>query len=163
MASVLSSLLSIHAIGDMTPSSPLEGKIQGQVSSELRLVQGTGSGQADRVIHVSGTLAGSATQTYDLLAAGGLKDILGQAVDADELKVLVIQCHTGSIAFEGQAGANDLACFKASGDGILLPAGGVAAFSLGPVGQNVTANSRFQVRDTSTTGATYTLHIVVAQ
>ena len=98
-----------------------------------------------------------------LLAAGSLEDIIGQAIDADEAKALVVLCTDGEIKVTGAA-ANGLGCFTAASEGNALSEGQFVAIGLGKAGLDVTVNSKFDITETSGTAtAAYTLGLIVAQ
>ncbi len=167
MASNLSALLLISAEANIVPSSPYEGPgvraTLNNGSSGARLTDGTGSGQADRVYRKSGTLAASATDTINLLAAGSLTDALGQAIDLDELKQLVVKCVTGSIKVV-RPSSNGLTFFVAANDGINLSAGQTNATDFGAGGLALSTNATFEITDTAGgSGSTYELYLVGAQ
>lgn len=166
--STLTARLEIKAAADLTPAAPHSqpvGHTLENATGGRGWRNGTGSGQVDRVWLQNGTLAAGATDSYDLLAAGSLTDVLGQAIDADELKGLVIRCATGQITLEAP-GANGLGLFKAAGDGVTLSAGHTLAVDFGGAGLDVTTGSRFDVDDSGgvgSTGSTYSLWLTVAQ
>lgn len=164
--STLSARLHILASADLTPAAPQSKPIGHKIENAnggQGWRNGTGSGQVDRVYHISGSLSSGATDAYDLLAAGSLTDILNQAIDADELKGLVLKCVTGAIEMTANA-TNGIGLFKAASDGINLSAGDTVAFSLGAAGLDVTTDSKFNITEaTSGAAATYELWLIVAQ
>jgi hypothetical protein len=157
-----------HIVGraDLQPASPFSqsiGHTLENVTGGEGWRNGTASGQVDRVYMVSGSLGSGATDAYDLLAAGSLTDALGQAIDADELKALILRCDTGAIEMTANA-TNGIGLFKAASDGINLGAGNTAGFSFGAAGLDVTTDSKFNITEaTSGAAATYTLWLIVAQ
>jgi len=162
MATELAAELTINARTTLYGSDPITEGTAGDRLSTRRWTQGIASGNVDRRYLVDGTLAGSATDSYNLLAAGSLTDDYGQAIDADELKGLVLKCVTGQITFLAP-GANQLGCFNAAADGIILAAGQTMALDFGAGGLDVTVNSLFDVDDSGGAGSTYELWLIVAQ
>jgi hypothetical protein len=164
--STLSARLHIEARADLTPAAPYAQSVGHTLENETGGAgwrNGTGSGQVDRVYMVSGSLSSGATDAYNLLAAGALTDVLGQAIDADELKGIVLKCDTGSIEMTAAA-SNGIGLFKAASDGINIPTGATVAWSLGAGGLDVTTDASFNVTEaTSGAAATYTLWLIVAQ
>lgn len=164
--STLSARLVVKASADLQPDAPYSlaiGHVLENATGGRGWKQGTGSGQVDRVYQVNGSLSSAATDSYNLLAAGSLTDVLGQAIDADELKALVLKCETGDIAL-GAPASNFLGIFNAANDAILLTAGQSVAFDLGATGIDVTTNASFDVAETSgAAAATYSLWLIVAQ
>jgi hypothetical protein len=160
--STLAARLVINALADLQPAAPFAQDIGHRVEYANGWKQGTASGQVDRVYMVSGSLSASATDSYDLLAAGSLTDVLGQAIDADELKGFVLRCDTGTIECTGEA-TNPIGIFKAGGDGFNLSTGAIAAFSYGAAGIDVTTDSKFDITEAVGSTATYTLWLIVAQ
>ena len=110
MSTSLATLVQIRALAELSPASPLTGAVKGEIVSEQRTTNGQGSGQADRAYFASRSLSASATHTYNVLAAGSLTDLLGQAIDLDEIKGLAVECLTGAIKVVGGA-SNALAAF----------------------------------------------------
>jgi hypothetical protein len=114
----------------------------------------------DRVYEKDGTLGAAAVDTYDVLAAGGLKDLQSRAIDLDELKALTLVCVTGSIKLLAPA-TNFLPLFGATGDFINLTAGQTQAFDFGAAGLSLGASGKFNVVDTAGgAGSTYSLMFV---
>lgn len=149
--------------GEITPATPRDGALGATLengSGGARWTNGQASGMVDKVYRAEGTLAASATDAYDLLAAGALNDLLGAAVDLDELKALTIVCVTGSIKILAP-GANFLPIFGAAGDYILLTAGQTIGFDFGAAGLSLGTSSKFSVVDTAGgAGSTYSLMFV---
>ena len=158
----------LHIVGraDLQPAAPFSQSIGHKLENATGgegWRNGTASGQVDRVYMVSGSLSSGATDAYNLLAAGSLTDALGQAIDADELKALILRCDTGTIEMSGDA-TNPIGIFKAGSDGINLTTGATVGFSYGAAGLDVTTDSKFNVTEaTSGAAATYTLWLIVAQ
>ncbi len=147
------------------PSSPHEGnpvldRVENVAGGE-RWTHGAGSGQIGKAYRKSGTLGVSATDAFNLLAAGALTDVYGQTIDADELKAIVVRCVTGSIRFLATAGT-PLGCFGAAGDYLTLAAGHTLGLSFGATGLDVTTNSLFSITDGGA-GSTYELELIVAE
>jgi|DEB0MinimDraft_10_1074344.scaffolds.fasta_scaffold01141_9 hypothetical protein len=163
--STVAARLHINAAADLTPATPhskpighnLENATGGQGWRN-----GTASGQVDRVLRENYTLGASATDSFNLLAAGSLTDMIGQAIDADELKGLVIKCTSGEVTLEAPA-SNGLGFFKAAQDGIVLASGQTLALDLGAAGLDVTTNASFDVTDSGGAGSNYELWLVLAQ
>ena len=89
--------------------------------------------------------------------------MLGQTIDADELKSLVLKVTAGAIKLEAPA-ANFIGIFADASDVILLANGTTIAFDWGAAGLTLGANASFDI--TETTGAataSYELWLVVAQ
>jgi len=155
MSTSLATLVQIRALAELSPASPLTGAVKGEILSEQRTTNGQGSGQADRAYFASRSLSASATHTYNVLAAGSLTDLLGQAIDLDEIKGLCVECLTGAIKVVGGA-SNALGAFTGSGDGLLLTAGQSMGVEFGAAGLAVGSNGTFEVTETSgSAGATY--------
>ena len=165
MASTASAELTIRFLTTMTPDTTtgITGDQHGDVEQTDRWTQGTGSSQVDRAYKRVRTIGIGATDSYNLLAAGSLEDIIGQAIDADEAKALVVLCTDGEIKVTGAA-ANGLGCFTAASEGNALSEGQFVAIGLGKAGLDVTVNSKFDITETSGTAtAAYTLGLIVAQ
>jgi hypothetical protein len=112
------------------------------------------------------TIGSGATDTYDLLAAGGLIGPLGELIDLDELKGLALRVTSGEVKFI-RHGANGLAMFTSNNEGLQLKsAGGLRAVVLdfGPDGLDVTTDSKFEIVETSgLASATYELAFIGAK
>lgn len=166
MASSSSALLRLRMVIEAIPdSATADGALEKVIENATngrRWSQGTASGQVDRVYYVEGSLASGASDSYDLLAAGSLTDILGQAIDADELKGLIVIPVTGAIRVNATA-SNAIGLFDHASDLINVPGGGLA-FDWGAAGLDVTTNSKFEITEsTSAATATYKLAVIVAQ
>ena len=168
MATESTALLQILAHASLVPDSAVDPGAEGELvlnidngSTGERWSTGTGSGEIDRILMRTRAITASATQSYNLLAAGSLTDALGQAIDADELKGLVVECVTGAIAIEAPAAAF-LPIFADASGSILLSAGHYFAMSFGAAGLDVTAGASFDITDTSGTSS-YKLWAVIAQ
>lgn len=165
MATSVAAHLRILGLADITASSPytlpVQAKLENATGGE-RWTNGIASGNVDRVYQVAGTLGAGGTDNYDLLAAGSLTDVFGQAIDADELKGIVVKCVTGEITLEAPV-ANGLGFFKAASDGVVLSAGQTIGVSFGAGGLDVTTNSKFDIDDSGGAGSTYSLWLIVAQ
>ncbi len=165
MATSAAALIRILGSATLSADSPYSGPVSAELENNTngrRFKNGTGSGQVDRVYQVDGTLGAGATDDYDLLAAGSLTDVYGQAIDADELKAIVIKCNTGEVSFQGNA-SNQLSLFTSASQGIVLGAGATAGFDLGAAGIDVTTNSKFEILDSDGGGSTYSLWLICAQ
>lgn len=168
MATV-AALLQIIAEGATIPAPADDPGAGGTVTQDLtnqtggrRWTDGTGSGQVDRVYKRVRTMTSGETQSYDLLAAGSLTDALARAIDADELKGLVIKCTSGSIALEAPA-TGFIPIFSDATDLLLLSAGHTVAFEFGAAGVDVTSASKFDIVEKAASTAAYTLWLIVAQ
>jgi hypothetical protein len=162
MATSLASLISIRALAELSPGAPQTGAVKGEIAVDTRTSDGQGSGQADRAYFAERSLSSGATHTYNVLAAGSLTDLLGQAIDLDEVKTIAVQCLTGAIKVEG-GGSNVLGCFTGANEGVNLSAGQVFALSLGAAGVSVGSNGTFVVTETASSTASYRILIVGAQ
>ena len=163
MAIVASARMIISLLGATSPASPRFGELSRTLengSGGARWTHGQASGMIDHVYQVDGTLAAAATDSYNTLAAGSLTDLLGGAIDLDELKAFVLVCNTGSIKFVAPA-ANFLSLFVAATDGINLTAGQAIGLDLAAAGLAVGANGKFDITDTfGGAGSTYSLMFV---
>ena len=166
MASTAEAAIIVQLLSSMTPDTAtgITGKQRGNVEQSDRFTQGIASGNVDRCYKRirSGRGAG-ATDNYDLIAAGSLEDLIGQAIDADELKGIVVLCTDGELKVTGAA-ANQLGCFTAASEGIKLAEGQWVALGLGAGGLDVSTNSKFDITETGgATPADYDLGFIVAQ
>ena len=163
MAAVSSARLVISLVASTVPASPVAGELTASLengSGGARWTDGQASGMIDRAYRVEGTLAAAAVDTYDVLAAGSLRDINGAVIDLDEIKGLVLKCNTGSIKFLAPA-ANFLTFFGATGDYINLTAGQMIAVDFATAGTLLTTNSKFNVVDSfGGSGSTYSLMFI---
>ena len=165
MASSLSASLIIKAQAELVPSSPAAGAVLAELSNATGgtfWTPGQGSGQIDRVYLASVSLTSGQTVNYNTLAAGSLLDALGQAIDLDELKGLVVKCNTGSIKIDAPA-ANFIGIFSDASDLIRLTAGHVIAFDFSAAGLDVTTNSKWDIVETASSTASYTIMFWGAQ
>lgn len=90
---------------------------------------GTGANQADSIFSDQRTLTDAANETLNFLAAGSLEDKLGEAIDYDILKAIVIKnTSTDASLIIGATGAGQMAIFGANTESIILPPGGVFEF-----------------------------------
>ena len=163
--STLSARLQITALADLAPDAPHSQTIGHTVENApggRGWRQGTGSGEVDRVYLETNTLESGAAKVYDLGLSGGLKDVLGQTIDADELKGLAITCTAGGVAFDGWA-SNSIDFFEDNNHGVILSAGQSLAVDFGPDGLDVTTDSNFRITENASTSSTYTLWLIVAQ
>lgn len=163
--STLSARLHILALADLEPSTPHTQTIGHTVDNApggRGWRQGTGSGQVDRVYLEANTLSSGASKVYNLTAAGGLTDVLGQAIDADELKGLVIRCAVGQVTVDGSA-SQTLPFFEDNNHGVVLSAGHTMAVDFGAAGLDVTTAANLRVTETAATSSSYTLWFIVAQ
>ena len=155
----------VHMIleAEGVPASPVTGALKALGEVETRWTQGTGSGNVDRIyMRERSALGAGATDSYNLLAAGSLEDIHGQAIDADELKALYLIPTSGSIRLEAPA-ATILPIFNDATDVLNVPSFGLM-FNWGAAGLTIGTDGSFDV--TETTGAAtadYTLVFICAQ
>lgn len=171
MATKLAALLTIVATADLASDPAADpggtGTVRQTVENNTngrRWTQGTASGQADRVYKKLGSLAGSGSDSFNLLAAGSLTDILGQSIDADELKAIAVKCKTGEITFKATA-TNGISLFTAASEGLKLSAGQMVGVDLGDAGIDVTTNAQFEIAEAGSpaAAATYEVWALVAQ
>ena len=161
----LSARLQITAHADLTPDAPHSQTIGHAVENATGgrgWRQGTGSGEVDRVYLETNTLPADGAKSYNLANGGGLLDVLGQSIDADELKGWVIKCTDGEIAIHGHASAS-LPFFEDQNHGVKLWAGQTLAVDFGAAGLDVTTGKHFEISERASAPATYTLWLIVAQ
>lgn len=161
----LSARLQITAQADLAPDAPHSQTIGHAVENATGgrgWRQGTGSGEVDRVYLETNTLSSGTFKLYDLALAGGLEDVLGQTIDADELKGLCIKCTAGQVTLDGHA-TNSINFFEDNNHGVVLSAGQTLGVDFGPAGLDVTTDCNFRVTETGATSSTYTLWLIVAQ
>lgn len=165
MSTSLSVSLRIIAQADLTPSSPITGAILARLENATGgrfWTQGTSVGNADRVFLTDMTLTAGQTVSYNTLAAGALTDIYGQAIDLDELKGLIVLCNTGAIKIDAPA-ANFIGIFADASDLIKLGATHCFAMDFGATGLDVTTNSKWDIVETASAAATYSIMFWGAQ
>lgn len=151
----------LATVDTLAPSTPTA--VPHKADGSQRWTNGTGSGKVDRVYHATGALVASASVTFNLLAAGALKDPNNVTVDLDELKGLVVKCLTGTFEVVA-ASANGLACFTGASEGIVLTAGQSFGINLGATGLVIGSNASLTLTELSTTlGATYEIELVGAE
>lgn len=163
--STLAARLQITAHADLAPDAPHSQTIGHTVENApggRGWREGTGRGEVDRVYLEANTLGSGASKVYDLKAAGALTDVLGQTIDADELKGLAIKCATGQITVDGSA-SGTIPFFETNNHGVILSAGHTLAVDFGSVGLDVTAASNLRVTETAATSSSYTIWLIVAQ
>lgn len=107
----------------VSESSRLDGNYTANFVKSLAvaLTEGTGSGQANKVYSISGTLSTSATSDIDL--SGSLTDMVGNAQVFTGIKALVIvnRCTTTGVQLQVGAGSNPwISWLIATGDGIKI-------------------------------------------
>jgi hypothetical protein len=154
--------LVLEAIPDSATADGALRKVIENATTGARWAQGTGSGQADRVYYAEFSFTSGQTRSFDLLAAGSLVDILGQAIDADELKAMAIIPTSGSLRLEAPA-TGFISLFSDATDLLNLPSR-ATFFDFGNTGIDVTTNSKFDITE-ATGGATAgcKLAFIVAQ
>jgi len=114
---------------------------------------GTGANQVDVIYADTHTLTLGSTITIDLLAGtpGSLLDIFGRALTMDALKLLYIKnTSADSGLWIGGQGADDLLIFKAVGDIIYVPPGGIFLWSdPSAAGIDTTTQTDLKIQDDS--------------
>lgn len=171
MATNLAVRVIVSILCDFLPTAPAEGPPPrlslNNGTDGARLVNGTGSGQANQPYMrdrggVDADLLAGATDSYNVLAAGALVDMYGTAIDLDEVKALMVVCDLGAIKVVGGA-ANPLGCFTGAGEGFKLASGQSCLLDLGATGLTVGASGTFEITETTTANpAQYRLILVGA-
>lgn len=159
MPTSLAVSLRIIAQADLTPSSPITGAILARLENATGgryWTQGTSTGNASQCYLADVTLTSGQTNNYNTLAAGALVDTGGATVDLDELKGLIVVCNTGAIKIDAPA-ANFIGIFADATDKIRIGAGQCVAFDFGPGGLDVTTNSKWDIVETASAAATYSI------
>lgn len=159
MAVVTSARLLISLRGVTVPASPVEGEASRTLENGnggARWTDGQASGQVDRVYQSDEALTSGQTVTYDLLAAGSLKDMQGRAVDLDEIKAFELVCVTGAIKLVAPA-SNFIPLFGAAGDFLALSAGQTLALDFGAGGLSLGTSGKFNVVENAGGAATYSI------
>ena len=149
----------LSVIASVTPASPRIGALLASLSVSTdgeKWTSGNGSGQADTVYIASGSLTSGGSVSYNTLAAGALLDIDKATVDLDELKGIMVVCLTGSIKVDAPA-ANFAPFFGTASDFIPLTAGECWVRTFGAVGRDVQTNSKWDIVETASSNATYTI------
>jgi hypothetical protein len=165
MSTSLAVSLRIVAQADLTPSSPITGAILARLENATGgryWTQGTSTGNASQCYIADVTLSSGQTVNYNTLAAGALVDTGGATVDLDELKGLIVLCNTGAIKIDAPA-ANFIGIFADATDKIRIGAGQCVAFDFGPGGLDVTTNSKWDIVETASAAATYSIMFWGAQ
>jgi len=91
---------------------------------------GVVANKADSLFHDERTLTDAQSEILNFLAAGSLKDKLGEVIDWDILKALVIKnTSTEAGLIIGATGAGQMAIFGANTESLVLPPGGVFIFT----------------------------------
>ena len=160
MPTSLTSRLQISATGSLQPDSPNTGSVLAQIVADLQLTPGSGAGKADQVYRVNGSLSSSGSDTYNVLAAGGLKSPLNETIDLDEVKVIVVKCLTGTVNVEAAA-SNGLGCFTGAGEGVKLAAGQIFALGLGSGGVAVGSAGSLTVAEAGSPAAAATYELLI--
>ncbi len=100
-SAVLDARLVFEEVGDPTIDpgaiSSAVGNVEAQAGGR-RWTNGTGLGKVGAAYKRIRTIGSGATDTYDLLAAGGLQTPLGRPIDLDELKALSLQVTSGDVS-----------------------------------------------------------------
>lgn len=154
------SRVQISATASIQPSTPNTGSILAAVTADLQLTPGTGSGKADQAYRVDGSLSSSGSATYNVLAAGSLTTPLGEAVDMDEVKAIIVKVLTGTVNVEAAA-SNGLACFTGAGEGVKLSAGQWVALGLGAGGVGVGTAGSLTVAEAGSPAAAATYELLI--
>jgi hypothetical protein len=172
MANSYSALIVIECTAeetlDATAGDGASGAMRGSVVNATggrRFSNGTGSGKIGKWYKAVLAFTSGQTKSYDLLAAGSLTTPDGVAIDADELKVMVIQCDTGEFQLAAPA-ANFLAIFSDASDVLNLNSiGGLRCIGMdfGPDGLDVTTNSKLDLIETGSAPATGSIIFGVAE
>lgn len=98
------------------------------LTNRIRLSDGTGADQADRIFHDTRTLSASATEDLDL--AGVLADALGTTLTFARVKAVIVsaaEANTNNVQVTRPA-SNGVPLFLAASDGIAVRPGGVFAW-----------------------------------
>jgi len=141
--------LTIDLQAEARPDTPRAGRVQGNLhngSKGRAWTNGTSSGEIGQVYRARHTIAAGVTVSFDTLAAGGLLDILDDAVDLDELKWLYIKVTSGSVRF-GASDSNFLDFFETDDARVHIFAGQAICIDFGAAGLDVTTNSKFDITD----------------
>lgn len=173
MSSTFSALLNarlvFEEVSDPAVAPGVSASAQGTVEASTggrRWSNGAGSGQIGAAYRTMATIGSGATDSYDLLAAGGLIGPLGEPIDLDELKGLALRVTSGEVKFIRHS-SNGIALFTSNNEGLQLKsAGGLRAVVLdfGPDGLDVTTDSKFEIVETSgAASATYELAFIGAK
>ena len=162
---IASARLVISLRGEIAPLATRDGIVGRTLengSGGARWTNGQASGMVDVVYQKDGTLAAAVTDSYNVVGAGGLSDLLGGAINLKQLKALVLICNTGSIKLVAPA-ANALSIFGAATHFFNLTAGQMIALDLGVLGITVSTNGKFDITDTfGGAGSTYSLEFIGA-
>lgn len=149
----------LSVIASVTPASPRTGALLAALSAYTdgeKWTSGNGSGQADTIYIGAGSLGSGGSVSYNTLAAGALLDIDKATVDLDELKGIMVVCLTGAIKIDAPA-ANFAPFFGTASDFIPLAAGEVWVRTFGAAGRNVQTDSKWDIVETASSTATYTI------
>lgn len=141
--------LTIDLQAEARPDTPRAGRVQGNLDNGSKgraWTNGTGSGEIGQVYRARHTIAAGVTVNFDTLAAGGLLDILNDAVDLDELKWLYIKVTSGRVEVVAPA-MDRIDFFKHPTDAINIAAGQAICIDFGAAGLDVTTNSKFDITD----------------
>lgn len=154
------SRVQISATASIQPSTPNTGAILAAITADLQLTPGSGAGKADQAYRVDGSLTASGSDTYNVLAAGALKTPLGETVDLDEVKAVIVKCLTGTVNVEAAA-SNGLGCFTGAGEGVKLAAGQIFALGLGSGGVTVGSAGSLTVAEAGSPAAAATYELLI--
>lgn len=133
------------------------------MTENVSFALGTGANQANQLFQDQRSLADAANETLNFLAAGALEDKLGETIDLDELRALVIHNNsTDASLIIGGAAANALGIFSDSSDKLVLPPLGVFIW-LAPdaSGLDVTTNSQLKLEHNGDGSSALVYDIVV--
>lgn len=166
---VMSILLQADEILDPTTGSFVTGTHAALVENETggrRWGNGGASGGIQKCYKRTRTITSGSTDNYNLLAAGSLSTPAGVAIDADEIKGLVLKVTSGAIRLEAPA-ADFLGIFADANGAIKMAAtGGLRCLALdfGPDGLSLGTSSKFDITEISgAASAVYELIIIVAE
>jgi len=138
----LDSRINVAVIANLT--SPLDlatGSVPLSQSADVPLINGTGSGQADRIWHDQRTIAASGTDSLDL--KGSLLDAFGAAFTPAKLKAIYVKAasaNTNNVVIT-RPSSNGVPWASAAGDAVPVLPGGVIAWVAPGAGITVTADT----------------------
>jgi hypothetical protein len=112
------------------------------LSRSVPLLNGTGTGQADKVFADTRTIAASTTDSLDL-AGGGLLDLLGAALTFAKLKAVLLWAAAGNTnnVVVTRPASNGVPIFSAAGDALPVLPGGMFGWVAPGAGVTVTAGT----------------------
>jgi hypothetical protein len=140
-------------------SSLSDDQIKADEAFSTNYTNGTGSGQADLMYNVRGSLAASGTDTYDL-DAGTLTDRYGNALTFVKVKSIVVS-HTSTSSASSISMAGDFTTTHSLPQQAIVAGGHTEASD--PTGYTVTATTADVITIVNADGsnvATYDLYII---